>query len=62
MHIGLWIDEKDVDDTTIGGGEAFRTDNEQEAIEWAKELTKSGRRCYVENDWGDEVWYPADNE
>jgi len=59
-YVGLWIDEDDVDDTTIGGGEAFRTDDEQDAIERAKRLTKSGHRCYVENNFGNEVWYPDD--
>jgi len=57
-YIGLWVDEKDIDDNTVGGGEAFQADDEQQAIRWAKELTESGRRCYVENSFGDEVWYP----
>jgi len=42
------------------GGTAFETDNEQYAIGEAKSLTEQGHPCYVENEYGDEVWYPGE--
>ena len=58
----MWINDEDADPNTFGGGVAFEANNERYAIDEAKSLTEQGYPCYVENEYGDEIWYPPDEE
>lgn len=60
----MFLNDEDIDEGTIGGAEAYETDNLREAIRVAKRLTEAGHPCQVEDGeaFCEVMWKPEEEE
>jgi len=58
MFYVLYMDNDDADETSFGGGIAYESEDEQDAIDEAISNTDAGIPCYIEDEYGDEIWNP----